>query len=321
MVNEPVSPRSAAANVPVDLDPAFLDKPLLPRQYLLSLARRGDWAGGMGPAVALLVTATALWQVRNLRPHELFERVPQTPAFWCVFLADYMLGPACDYLIFRRLWQVPPAAFAALVRKLVTNQLVASYVGETHFYAWARAHTDMVTAPFAAIKDVAMLSALAGNAVTLLLLLAVTPLLRGLPMGLDLHLLPWSGGFVMLTSSVILFLRKSLFSLPRADLVHVAAMQTGRVLIHVVLVALAWHLALPGQDVRLWLLLSAIAMLLSRLPLVPNSGLALAAIAAFLIGQEAQVTRLLAMMAVLTITTHIAIGLPLFAKEVLTWRR
>lgn len=280
-----------------------------------------DVIGWLGPVITATVLSTALWQLRALNPTDVLAMLPRTPLFWIVFAADYLLGPACDYLIFRYLWRVPPQAFVALVRKMVSNQLVASYVGEAHFYAWARARTRMVAAPFAAIKDVAILSALSGNLATLLLLAITLPLLKAGPLAAELPKLLLSAFVVMLGSSIILLNRQTLFSLDSVDLWRVGGLQAMRVLVHVVLVALAWHLAMPGQNVTMWLLLSALAMLLSRLPFVPNSGLALAGIAAVLFGQNAEVTRLLAMMAGLVVTTHIAVGLPLFAREVLAWRR
>lgn len=302
-------------------DAGLCDEHLMLEHDDTRMPEQRRWITWLSPGITLAVLAAALWQLRTLQPRALLAILPHTAAFWLVFLADYALAPAADYVIFRHLWQVPAAAFPALVRKMISNQLVASYVGEAHFYAWARARAGMVMAPFAAIKDVAMLSALAGNVTTLLLLLAATPLLRTVPLGVDLHLLPLSGAFVLLSSSMILVLRKSLFSLPRADLARVSAIHAGRLVLHIGLVALAWHLALPGQDVRLWLILSALAMLLSRLPFVPNSGLVLAGLAALLIGHDAEVTRLLTMMAGLTIATHMVVGLPLFAGEMRAWRR
>lgn len=46
------------------------------------------------------------------------------------------------------------AGIGALLRKLVSNELLLGYLGEAQFYAWARSRTNMTTAPFGAIKDI-----------------------------------------------------------------------------------------------------------------------------------------------------------------------
>ncbi|MGO8609832.1 hypothetical protein ACC848_43530, partial [Rhizobium johnstonii] len=50
------------------------------------------------------------------------------------------------------------------------------YSGEAYFYAWARSRARMVAAPFGAVKDVSILSAIAGNTITLTLFAFAVPL-------------------------------------------------------------------------------------------------------------------------------------------------
>jgi hypothetical protein len=73
--------------------------------------------------------------------------------------------------------------------------------------------------------------------------------------------------------------------------------------------------------VELWVLLSAMRMLLSRLPFLPNKDVVFAALAVFMIGQDAEVGALMAMMASLLLATHLGLGLLLVGGEAAGWRK
>jgi hypothetical protein len=279
------------------------------------------WAWWLGTGITLAVLVVAVLQLKDIDLKAVAAMVPASPLFWLVFLLGYFSGPMGDFLIFRRLWGIPADGFLALVRKLIGNELVTGYVGDVYFYSWARQRTAMVSAPFGAIKDVAIMSAMASNAITLGLLALSFPLLNNLKLGIELDKLLLSGAVVVGLSSLVLFFRKTLFSLNARDLRFVALVQLGRVLAYVLLTGLTWHLALPSEDVQMWLVLAAMAMLLSRLPFLPNARIVFAGLAAFLIGHDAEVTRLMAMIAGLTLATHLLIGVPLMAREALGWRR
>jgi hypothetical protein len=70
-----------------------------------------------------------------------------------------------------------------------------------------------------------------------------------------------------------------------------------------------------------WLLLSALRLLLSRLPLLPNKDIVFAGLAVFLIGHDVQIGALMTMMASLILGTHILVGLGLVASDINGWRR
>ena len=113
-----------------------------------------------------------------------------------------------------------------------------------------------------------------------------------------------SVGLVLLTSSAVLFFRKTLFSLPRAELRQVTLLHVVRIVVSNGLNALCWHLALPDVGVEWWLLLSAMRLLISRLPFVPNKDVVFAGVAVFLIGHDAEIGTLMTMMATLILATH-----------------
>lgn len=288
--------------------------PALPR------SERG-WTWWLGTVITLAVLAAALTQLAQLDMRQVAAIVPTSAAFWLVFALSYFAGPFGDYAIFRRLWQIPVAGFFALLRKLIGNELITGYVGDLYFYTWARQRTTMTSAPFGAIKDVAILSAMAANAVTLVLMVLAYPLLGQLRLGIDSTAFFGSVALMLVISSGVLFFRKKLFSLPAPDLWYVTIVQTARVISSLVLTGLCWHLALPAESVELWVLLSAMRMLLSRLPFLPNKDVVFAALAVFMIGQDAQVGALMAMMASLLLATHLGLGLLLVGGEAVGWRK
>lgn len=276
--------------------------PALPR------TERG-WTWWVGIAITLAVLVAAAMQLGQLDLARVAAVVPTSPLFWCVFAISYFAGPLGDFVIFRRLWKIPASGFFALLRKLIGNELITGYVGDLYFYTWARQRTGMTSAPFGAVKDVAILSAMAANAVTLILMVLAYPLLDTLHLGIDSTAFFSSVAVMLVISTGVLLFRKKLFSLPARDLWYVSTVQLLRVIATLVLTGLCWHLALPAEAVELWVLLSAMRMLLSRLPFLPNKDVVFAALAVFVIGQDAEVGALMAMMASLLLVTHLGLGL------------
>ncbi len=299
---EPVAPISGAA------------LPLADAALPLAIRERG-WTWWLGAAISAAILVAVILQLRQVDFARVRAILPTAPLFWLVFAASYLSAPAADWVIYRRLWRIPVAGFAALLRKLVGNELLIGYVGELYLYTWARRRTGMTAAPFGAIKDVAILSAMIANAVTLALVILAYPLLGTLHLGLDTRTLLISVSVIVATSTLILFLRKTLFSLPRRDLHFVARVHLVRIFLTTGLAALCWHLALPGVELHWWLLLATLRMLLSRLPLLPNKDIVFAGLAVFLIGRDAEIGALMTMMASLILVTHLFMGLLLVAAE------
>jgi len=115
--------------------------------------------------------------------------------------------------------------------------------------------------------------------------------------------------------------RKKLFSLPRRDLRFIVLVHLVRILLTTGLAAWMWHIALPSVAISLWLLLSTLRLLLSRLPFVPNKDVVFAGMAVFLVGQDHEVVALMALMAGIILTTHLLVGLALAGAELVDWSR
>ena len=155
-------------------------------------APRGRWPVVLG---ALLTAAMTVGVGRELLGSGLAGVGRITPAsglFYLVFALFYFSPAAFDYAIFRRLWGIPIAGFFALVRKRIANDALLGYSGDAYFYAWARARAHLVAAPFGAIKDTSILSAIAGNTVTLVMLALALPIGWSLVTPRQFHELGWS---------------------------------------------------------------------------------------------------------------------------------
>ncbi|WP_247594348.1 hypothetical protein [Sphingobium sp. PAMC28499] len=274
------------------------------------LIRTGrNWTIWAGPIISLLILLAVLQQFRGLDTAHLLQLLPTTPLFWTAFAAYYLAGPISEWVIFRRLWHIPAAGFGALLRKLVSNEILLGYLGEVYFYAWARRSANIRSAPFAALKDVTILSALAGNVVTLIMMIFAFPLLGSGVAGIGRWEISGSIFFVLLTSMLAMLLRNRLFALPRHELWLISAIHVLRILATTLLAAMMWHLLLPSVDLSMWIILGTIRQLLSRLPLLPNKDVVFAGVAAFLIGRDSDIVSAMALMATLILAAHLVVGL------------
>ena len=237
----------------------------------------------------------------------LSRAVPHNPLFYLAFALLYLAPPVGDFIIFRRLWGIPMSGLAALLKKRIANDIVLGYSGEAYFYAWARQRSQMVAAPFGAVKDVSILSAIAGNAVTLAMIALALPLGASLLSPIQLSTVETSVAIIFAMSLPFLIFSKRVFSLPRGTLWWIFTVHCIRLISGSIFIAFAWHYALPTVSIGMWLILAAARLLVSRLPLVPNKDLLFANFAIILIGQDAALSELMAMTAALVLLVHIVL--------------
>lgn len=258
----------------------------------------------------------------RLSPGQIWGMLPASPLFWLAFIAYYLANPASEFVIFRRLWNLPVEGFVALLRKYVINEIVLDYLGEAKFYAWARSRLSMTTSPFGAVKDVAILSAMASNVLTLILLLAVWPLVTSNAVGLDLRSIFLSLGVVLASSFAVLIFRGKLFSLPWIELRFILFVHVLRIIGAQGLTALMWHLVLPDIGLGSWMILATLRLLVARLPFVPSKDLLFSVVALYALGSsQPELTGMLAMMAGLITVAHIVVGIYCAISELVTIRR
>ncbi len=282
---------------------------------------RSHRAAVFSALVSLVLLAGVGWQFRKVSLGELLAMIPHRPGFWLAYAVFYLAGPASEWLIYRRVWGLPFTGMGALLRKTVSNELLLGYLGEVQFYAWARGRLNMATAPFGAIKDVTILSALTGNVATLAMLAGAWPLITSNELGFETTTIFKSLGVVLVTSFAILLFRQKLFSLPRPSLWFITSIHFARIVAYVGLAALMWHLVLPDVDYGLWLVLATLRMLISRLPFVPNKDVVFAGLAVFLLGRDAEIAGLMTMMAALLLVTHMIVGATFAVAELFNARR
>lgn len=271
----------------------------------------------IGPAVSVLILLAVIFQLRQLDFRHLLGLLPFSPPFWIAFAAYYFAGPFSEWVIFRRLWSLPVGGFTALLRKLVSNEILLGYLGEVYFYAWARRHAQITTAPFGAIKDVTILSALTGNLFTLLMVAVAAPLFGALHLGINSAAFTGSTVFVLILSAAMLLMRKRLFTLPRRELIFVTLVHSARIVVMMMLAATAWHLLLPSVALTWWLLLGTLRQLLSRLPFLPNKDVVFAGLASFLVGSDVQIASAIALFSSLIVGAHLLVGVYVGAAELL----
>ncbi len=299
---------------------AFLVKMPIAAAVTLRPQDRPRWPGGvhlLTSVLSLLVIASVIYEIRGVDLHAILALLPSSSLFWAVFAASYLVVPAADWVIFRHLWNVGGAAFGALLRKVIYNELLLGYLGEAYFYTWARRHVGLEAAPFGAVKDVAILSAVAGNIITLLMLSIAWPLASATELGLQTRSVVLSLGVVAVTSLAALLWRQKIFSLSREQLSFIFAMHVGRILAVTAFSALLWHLVLPAVPLVWLLLLATIRLLISRLPFVPNKDVVFAGLAVFMLGREVEIASLLMLMAGLILLTHLLVGTAFAATDLL----
>ena len=234
----------------------------------------------------------------------LWRVVPESPLFYATFVLLYLSPAIFDFLIFRLLWGIPAEGFVALLKKRIANDALVGYSGDAYFYSWARQRSRIVSAPFGAVKDSSILSAIAGNLFTLATVVVALPI--------GWHLLSPDQRRGLLLSAVVilafslpwLVFSKQVFSLPRRSLWEVFGIHGLRLVVGSLLTAVAWHFAMPAVPLGAWLILSAVRLLVSRLPLVPNKDLLFANLAILMTGHNNAMGGMLAFMAALALVGH-----------------
>jgi hypothetical protein len=276
---------------------AHLDLPALKPERKL-------WSTWLSRILSGALLIALMLQLGQIDAKQLHSALPQNLWFLPVLLALYFALPIADWIIFRRLWALPASGFFILLAKRIGNEVLISYSGEVYFYLWARKRTDLSAAPFGAIKDVNILSALAANLVALLLLLLTYPFLSQLPLGAYTDTSVICAAALLLLSFLILFFSRRVFTLERSQLWWL-------------LCALLWFIILPGPHFGFWLVLSMVRLLVGRLPFLPNKEALFAVIAIFLVGQDSAVSTLITLTTTTILALHILVAAMLGALALL----
>jgi hypothetical protein len=286
-----ISPVQAARNAYASLSPST-------RERLLAI---------IGLAFSAVILVAVFWQLDGL-DLTVLTQTPTNPLFWLCFAATYALAPFMDWLILRRIWGVGAAAFPALLRKQAANEVVLGYSGDAQLYVWARRTLGAGGRPFETLRDVAVTSALAGNLVTLAMLVLHAPIVHGLAKGTLFTTLLISTGTIVLSSLAIFFFRRMVFALPPRQLMVTIGIHIARILLSLGLTALLWKLLLPAVPTAALFLVGTLRMMLSRLPFVPAREALLAPLIVALLGDAAGLAGAVLFVATLMLAAHVVVG-------------
>lgn len=267
------------------------------------------WLRWLGPvlSVAIIVAVADALGRRDLVV--LWHMTPASWSFWLGMIVLLAIQPIADFLIFRGLWPLPFAGgLGALLRKSASNELLVGYSGELQFYLWARRHAAIPGSPFGAVRDVAVLSALAGNVVTLVLLVAAIALPGPLEFGAMNAPVLWSGVALVASSMLVMLFRGRLFALSRGQFWRIAIIHILRAIAVILMVGLLWAMVIPTVSLGWWLLLAAARQFITRLPFLPNKDLVFAGLAASMLHDVPNIAETVALVAGMIFAGQVLIG-------------
>ncbi|WP_447725768.1 hypothetical protein [Sphingomonas koreensis] len=285
------------------------------RPTLPSLEVGNTGARYLSVGASIIVFAMVGFQLLHFGFGRLLELLPSAPAVFLLLLAIHVALPVSEWFIYRRLWSFPASGVAPLFRKAVINDLVFSYGGELYLYDWARSRVRDGVAPFQAIKDVCILSAMVGNIATVVMLVVTAPwLAKMLPVSYFAPLL--SSALLLLgIASLVGIFRNRVFSLTRGDIYFVCAVHAVRIALTVLLAAALWAWLLPEIPFVQLFGLQALRLLVSRLPLIPNDELLFASLTILIVGHDSAISAVAALTAMALMGLHLATFVLLFIAD------
>jgi hypothetical protein len=291
--------------------------------------RRAQQWGSL--VLSLLILFLLVRSIAAVGWREVLAALPANPLFWLVFVAAYLWPPVNEFLIYRRWWPMGLDGFAVMLKMRVMNEALFSYSGNTYLLVWATNRlgirfdpkapppkllgrgdgpgVDPRTSPFAAVKDNAITSGIAGVFATLVFLLIALAMGgdavvgQAIDGGVIRTMVLAFGAMILLNLGILLF-RGRIMSLPVKENVRCFFMHLARVVGNQLLFIASWIIALPIIGVETWILLGALRMVITRMP-VPNQQVLFAAIAVALTGDASvQVAALMAAQGALHLVFH-----------------
>ncbi len=316
------------------------DNPALTKRLVAQGHAIGEWFEGpagkrfqkyLSFGISAVILVVLFRSIADIGWAEVLGVLPWSLPFWLLFVGSYFLQPLTEWHIYRRWWGFGWPAIAVFLKMRVMNEALFSYSGHTYLLIWAAGRMgieydpdappkrllgrgdgpglDPRTSPFAAVKDMAITSGLAGNFTTLFMLILAMVMGgdRVLSEAVDpatIKLIVWGfGGLILLNVGILIF-RSKVMSIPVPDNLFAFRWHLFRVLTAHALIVGSWILALPAIDIDTWVLLGALRMVIGRLPL-PNKELLFAAIAVQLTGEASvEVAALMAAQGALHLLFH-----------------
>ncbi len=221
---------------------------------------------------------------------EVWSSLPSTPWFYIIFALMFFAFPVAELLIYRLMWGVDfRGQFGVFVRKRVYNYAVLSYSGEAYMAFWARRRLDLKDRfIFSTIKDSNILSGLASNSFTVIMLAIffmtgqLSIITSADPSYESYLVLAVLVGVILVP--VVLRFRKHIISLKPKVAKRVFLIHLTRLVLLLVLQTLQWSVVLPDVPLNMWFLFLTAQLVLTRVPLLPNTDLLVAGLGLTLMG-------------------------------------
>lgn len=274
---------------------------------------RHNWQKWFGIAASAAMAAFLAVQTAKIGWHEVLAVLPSNPVFYLLFVAQYLTLPMSEVLIFRRLWALPMSSIRVFLRKRVLNEAVFGYSGEAYVYMWARRQSDLAARAMGAVKDVSITSALAANVFTVAIVAVLVGfgdrlVADGLFSPAQLKSIIWGALILCIPAFAVLAFSKKIMTLPRTENVRIFWIHMARLLLSMTLLLSAWHFALPEVPWKVWLVLGALRLVVTRVPFAPNGDLLFASIGMGLAGTgNVSISALLALTAALVVMCHVTV--------------
>ncbi len=285
-----------------------------PARSLVDRAANGlpAFGGAVGKQASILLSVALIgaiiYELSRVDLQRSWTQFPTSAGFWLAFALYFWSSPFIEWLIIHRLWNAPFSGFGAVLRKMIYNELVLSYLGDAYFFSWIKRELPLVPAPFAVVKDMAIISALMGSIATLIAIAIVWPLFPAFDRSGLGHSLILCLALALASGGAIAFFRKALLSLSRPEILWIAGAFGVRILIQSACAIFMWWCLLPEVPLSTWIVLTAVRMVSARLPLVPSKDLAFAAAAVILVGADNAVAPMIVLVTTLILLANVLLA-------------
>ena len=228
-------------------------------------------------ALFVLIISFLIYRIAEIGWLQVWQERPKTIWFYVVGIGIYFYLPAFETIIYKRLFNASSITLLpALIRKRVLNMDLFDYSGEVYFISWAKKRNlaDKIIGP---VKDNLIMSSVASNlgAVVMLTVLVGTGnvALSDLTGGGSIWLIIGGAFLIVLTSGVLIQLRKAIFSTSKKILRFLFTIHTLRFIAVSSLQILQWWVVLPDTPFPVWATVLAVYTVAHRLPFVPAKDL------------------------------------------------
>ena len=228
--------------------------------------------------IPILLLAFLGYSLTQLGWLHVWDARPRALSFYLVLLLPFFVQPVADLIIYRNLLGVGRLlSLSVMLRKRYMNNIMLDYSGEAYFFFWARKNLNLKKGVLVhAVKDSNVLSAGAGLAMVWLMLLALMASgVMKLPSFIPAHM--WTflsvGSLPLVLCLALIIGGRRVTALSRGDVATTFAIHLVRSIAALALEFVLWWLsgALPSATVCLEF--TALRLLITRLPLVPNKEL------------------------------------------------